>query len=108
MAGDAPPPRRQEDGPPDAFKLFCAFHLGITADDTYQKPTLDGVARRYGMPVDEVQKLLKEYRIDQETIRKARFDLEAAQMDIRVAPAGISRTEIARELYDWYLDTIQE
>ncbi len=93
----------RHDGPPDAFALFCAYHLGITAEDGYQRPHPEEVARRYGMSCDELRKRLAELGLDDSSVRKVRFDLEGAQMDIRVAPEGISRTEIARDLYQDYL-----
>jgi len=37
-------------------------------------------------------------------MRRSRFDLEVAQMDIRGAPHGISRTEIARDLFNDYCE----
>lgn len=93
------------EGPPDGFALFCAYHLGITPDDGYREPRLEEVARRFGMPTDEVVRLLKEHKLDDKTLRASKFDLKGAQLDIRVCPEGISRTETARELYDEYLES---
>lgn len=98
-------PSAIESGPPDAFALFCAYHLGITPDDGYQKPQVEEVARRYSLSVEELEHLLIQFGLDETTIKQSRFDLEGAQMDIRVAPAGISRTETARELFQDYLAT---
>jgi len=83
--------------------LFCAYYLGITSGDGYQKPQVEEVARRFGLTIDSLRGLLRENRLDEETIRKARYDLEGAQYDIRVTPEGISRTEIARDLYEDFL-----
>jgi hypothetical protein len=105
-SGGQESPRRVE-GPPDAFGLFCSYYLGITPDDGYCKPHVDEIARRYGLTVDGLRKLLTEFKLDEESIRRARFDLEGARMDIRVAPEGISRTEIARDLYEDYLEAQQ-
>ena len=96
----------QPGGPPDAFSLFCAYHLGITPEDGYQKPHVDEIARRYGLTVDGLRSLLAEHKIDEASIRGCRFDLEGAQLDIRVAPEGISRIEMARGLYEDLLDTL--
>jgi hypothetical protein len=93
-------------GTPDAFSLFCAYHLGITPEDGYQKPHADEVARRYGLTVDGLRSLLAEHKLDEASIRACRFDLEGAQLDIRVAPEGISRIEMARGLYEDFLDTM--
>jgi hypothetical protein len=93
----------QDNGPPDPFGLFCAYYLGITASDGYQKPQLEEVARRFGMSPKEVRDLLGEHGLDEESVRKVDFDLEGAQLDIRLAPEGISRTEVARDLWQDYL-----
>jgi len=92
----------------DAFGLFCAYHLGISPDDRYQKPNLDEIARRFGTNPEGIRKALVEFKIDEASIRQARFDIEGAQMDIRVAPEGISRVEIARELFSDYMDSRDE
>jgi hypothetical protein len=91
------------DGPPDAFTLFCTYHLGITPTDGYQKPHLEEVARRFSMAPKELRALLGELELDDESVRKLDFDLEGAQLDIRLAPEGISRTEVARDLWQDYL-----
>jgi len=96
----------QLDGPPDGFGLFCAYHLGVTPDDGYQKPTLDETARRYGISIDEAKSLLIEHQLDPDTMSKADYDLEGAKLDVRLAPEGISRIEIARDQYSMYLETM--
>jgi hypothetical protein len=89
----------QEEGPPDAFALFCAYHLGITVSNGYHKPQPDEVARRFGLSPKELKELLKKFDLDEESIRRTDFDLSGAQLDIRVAPEGMSRIEIARDLF---------
>jgi hypothetical protein len=93
----------REEGPPNEFTLFCAYHLGITVADGYQKPQVEDVARRFGLSVEALRELLRENRLDDESVRRTRYDLEGAQYDIRVAPEGISKTEIARDLYEDFL-----
>ncbi len=97
----------RDDGPPDAFAMFCACHLGITPDDGFHEPRLDEVARRYGMKKDELIELLKEYKLDDESVRRAKYDMVGAKMDMRLAPEGISRTESARELYAEYVEAME-
>jgi hypothetical protein len=92
--------REQPEGPPGAFDLFCAYHLGVTADDGYSRPSLDSTARRFGITPEEVKDLLKEYAIDAESIEQTSFDLEGAVLDVKLAPEGISRTEIARDHFE--------
>lgn len=88
------------DGPPDAFTLFCAYHLGITAQDSYQKPQIEEIARRFALESKQLRELLLEYQLDEESLRKLDFDLEGAKMDVRVAPPGISRKAIARDFFE--------
>ena len=87
--------KAQPEGPPDAFALFCAYHLGITPSDGYQNPQLEEIARRFSMSPKEIRQLLGEFQLDDESIRGSDFDLEGAKLDIRLAPEGISRTEVA-------------
>ena len=87
--------------------MFCAYYLGITHNDGFKEPRLDDVARRFGMKPNEVIELLKEHKLDTETLKAIRYDLEGAKMDMRLAPEGISRTESARELYDLYLEQLE-
>ena len=99
-----PVPVEQEEGPPDAFRLFCAYHLGVTIDDGYQKPRTDEVARRFGFSIDELKQQLEELGVDEKALREINFDLEGAKIDIRVAPPGISKTEVAREHFEEFLE----
>jgi hypothetical protein len=100
-----PGPAQPQNGPPDGFALFCAYHLGITPDDGYQRPQVDEVARRYGLSVESLRSLMAQHRVDEASVRSSRFDLEGAQLDIRVAPDGISRYEMARGLYEDFLQS---
>ena len=103
-AATGEPKQRVEEGAPDAFALYCACHLGVTSDDGYHRPHLDEVARRYGMKVDQLQALMLELEVDQKTINKVGFDLQGAQLDVRVAPQGISKTEVARDSFQEFLE----
>ena len=98
----------EEAGRLDAFGLFCAYHLGVTPDDRYMKPNLDEIARRFGTNAEGIRRALLDFRIDEVTVRQADFDLEAAQMDIRVAPEGISRVALARDLFEDFVSVRDE
>jgi len=98
--------RQQPDGPPDAFSLFCSYHLGVTPEDGYQKPSLNETARRFGLAPEEVKQLLTQYGLDPESLARSKFDLEGARLDIRVAPEGISRLEIARDHFAEYQECV--
>ncbi len=95
------------EGEPSAFGLFCAYYLGVTPDDGYQKPSLDETARRYGISHDDVRKLLGEHRLDPDTVKGSSFDLEGAKLDVRLAPEGMSRIEIARDQFNEYLEQLE-
>ena len=84
----------------DPFDLFCAYHLGITADDGYRIQNIHEVARRFGTNAGALRQTLAAYGMDADDIVHSGFDLASAQIDIMVAPAGISRRELARPLYD--------
>jgi hypothetical protein len=84
----------------DAFELFCAYHLGITADDGYRIQNIHEVARRFGTNAAALRQTLAAYAMDADDIVHSGFDLASAQIDIMVAPDGISRRELARPLYN--------
>jgi hypothetical protein len=111
-SGDGRPPRPPQDRPPaprpsssqpspiDAFELFCAYHLGITPDGAYRIQNIHEVARRFGTNAAELRQVLTQYGMAADDIVHSGFDLPSAQVDIMVAPEGISRRELARPLYD--------
>ena len=96
------PPRRDYkilDGI-DPVELFMAYHLGVTADNGYQPQNAHDLARRFRTRPDRINEALRAYEIDAETILNTDFDMSMAQYDIRVAPEGISKRELARQLYE--------
>lgn len=97
---DRPPPSVPPGGDIDPFELFCAYHLGITADGGYRIQNIHEVARRFGTNAAALRQTLAAYGMDAEDLVHSGFDLASAQIDIMVAPQGISRRELARPLYD--------
>ena len=83
----------------DSFELFCAYYLGITPDKRYAPANIHDVARRFGVDAGVIRQALHEHRMDPETMMNVDFDLAMAQVDIQVAPEGIDRVELAKELY---------
>jgi hypothetical protein len=83
----------------EPFALFCAYHLGITEDDSYRFQNIHQVAKRFGTNAGVIKQLLAEFDMDPETIVHSGFDMASAQVDIMLAPEGISRTELARTLF---------
>lgn len=101
----APPPPRSVGATIDAFDLFCAYHLAITPDDGYRIQNIHEVARRFGTNAAELRQVLTDLGMAADDIVHSGFDLPGAQVDIMVAPAGISRRELARPLYDEFRST---
>ncbi len=83
----------------EPFALFCAYHLGITEDDGYRFQNIHHVAKRFGTNAGVIKQLLNDFDMDPETIVHSSFDMASAQVDIMLAPEGISRTELARTLF---------
>ena len=79
--------------------MFCALYLGITETDGWSQPDRGAVARRFDLTPEELDRFLDEHRLNAHEIEHAGFDLESARLDIRVAPEGVSRLELARTLY---------
>lgn len=95
-----PPPNVPPGNAIDPFELFCAYHLGITATGGYHIQNIHEVARRFGINAAALRQTLAAYGMDAEDLVHGGFDLASAQIDIMVAPEGISRRELARPLYD--------
>ena len=84
----------------DAFNLFCAYHLGITSRNQYKFQSIGEVARRFKVDVRAIKRKLTEYGLTTEAINKTGFSIKYAQMDIQVAPEGVSRRELAKYMWD--------
>jgi hypothetical protein len=82
------------------FSVFCALYLGITETDGYADQPRRQVAERFGLSDEDLEAYLGEHRLCADDLESADFDLEGARIDIKVAPEGISRTELARTLFE--------
>lgn len=82
------------------FELFCAYHLGITADDGYRFQNIHDVAKRFNVPSGVIKQLLAEYEMDPDALVNSKFDVASAQVDVMVAPPGVSRREMAKGLFE--------
>ena len=80
----------------DAFTLFCAYHLGITANDGYEFQNVHQVAKRFGVSSGIIKQVLQDLAMDPDRLVNSDFDLSSAQIDVLEVPAGVSRTEVAR------------
>jgi hypothetical protein len=84
----------------EAFDLFCAYHLGITEDGGYRFQNVHQVARRFRTNAGVIRQLLQDFRMDPDVIVHSDFDMADAQVDIMMAPEGMNRVELAREIYE--------
>lgn len=83
----------------EPFPLFCAYHLGITVEGGYRFQNIHQVAKRFGTNAAVIKQVLAEFDMDSDTIVHSAFDMAGAQVDIMLAPDGINRTELARDLF---------
>lgn len=97
-------PSRRGPAPLNAFELFCAYHLGITDDNRYSRPSMKDVTRRFDRTQKEIQRILHKCGLDKGSLRECGFDISLAQLDIRVAPDGIDKREIARTHFEEFVD----
>jgi transposase-like protein len=87
----------------DPFELFCAYHLGITPENTYRFQNVHDVAKRFGVSAAQVRQGLQAYGMDQDSAMDRAFNMTVAQVDIQVAPAGVDLKTVAQMHYEEYL-----
>lgn len=88
----------------NAFELFCSYHLGITPTNGYKKPNIRDVARYFDRSTKEIESALAECGMDNRTAKDVDFDFSLAQLDVRVAPEGIDRKELARPFFEEFVE----
>ena len=84
----------------DEFNLFCAYHMGVTGGNGYKFQSVAEVARRFGTTPAVIKERLADYALEVETLRSCGFEVEFYQLDIKVAPEGVSRRELARTMWE--------
>jgi hypothetical protein len=84
----------------EPFELFCAYHLGITRDKQYKPSNINEVSRRFNSDPATIKQALKEYDMDPGSLFDRDFDMALAQLDIQVAPEGVDRKELAKNIYE--------
>ena len=88
----------------DPFELFCAYHLGISADKTYKMANINQVASRFRVEPSVIHTAVKSYAMDSASLLDLDFDMALAQLDIQVAPEGVDRLELAKGVYEEFLE----
>ena len=81
------------------FTLFCAYHLGITRDEGYSFQSLPQVARRFGIDVASIKQKIEDFGLETKALEALGFEGKYAQMDIEVAPEGVSRIALAQSMW---------
>jgi hypothetical protein len=99
VAHDGPVPPAVADRGISPFALFAACILGVTETDGWKPPNAQDVGRRFGLSPGALPQILRALALDVDSLKQCEFDLVGAQMDVQVAPAGVSRTEVAKGLY---------
>ena len=89
----------------DPFELFCAYHLGISSQNQYRPSNINEVANRFKVDIGTTRQILKEYGMDSASLLDRDFDMALAQLDIQVAPEGVSRTELGRNIFKDFLES---
>lgn len=95
---------KKASGSLDAFTLFCAYHLGIGPNKEYKPTNINEVARRFGQDQGAVKQALKDCSMDSASLLDKDFDMALAQLDIQVAPEGIDKMELAKSIYEDFLE----
>ena len=88
----------------DPFELFCAYHLGISPTNQYRPSNINEVSNRFKLETGVTRQILKEYGMDSAALLDRDFDMAMAQLDIQVAPDGVNRTELARNIFEDFLE----
>jgi hypothetical protein len=90
--------------PLNPFELFVSYYMGVTDDNRYSKPSMGNTARKFSIQPEDVEQALRNCGMDKHTLRDVDYDMSLAQLDVRVAPDGIDKREIARNLFDEFIE----
>lgn len=84
----------------NTFELFCSYHLGLFENNNYRDPSIKQVARLFGRSVDEIRNALDDSGLDDKSVKASGYDVSLARLDLKVAPEGIDKRELAKNLYE--------
>lgn len=99
-----PAPERTEDLKLEPFDLFCSYYLGITPDNRYKKPNVGVLAQQFGCSPNDIELTLRKHGMDKHTLKSVEYDMSLAQLDVRVAPDGLDKRELARPLFEEFCE----
>lgn len=84
----------------NTFELFCSYHLGLFENNDYRDPSIKQVARLFGRSIDDIRRALDVTGLDDATVKATGYDVSLARLDLKVAPDGIDKRELAKNLYE--------
>jgi hypothetical protein len=76
---------------PDAFQLFCRYHLGLDANFRSKHFNLNSVARDFEVLPETIQVLLDEFNMTPELCTHVDYSLAKASADAMVVAMGGNR-----------------
>lgn len=90
-------------GKPDAFELFCFYHLGLDREWRYRFRNVNSAARAYNTTVEQVKAWLVAERIDPETVTSVPYALARAHSEAQILALEGKVEQLpafARRVYD--------
>ena len=84
-------------------ELFCAYHLGLTAEGGYRFQNAHDVADRFGVSATEIARVLGELGLSADAILDTGFDVASAHADVMTAETPAARRELAYKHYERFL-----
>lgn len=84
----------------NAFELFCTYHLGIFENNQYRDPSIKQVARLFKRSIEEIRDALEACGLDDKSVKETGYDLSLSRLDVKVAPDGIDKRELAKNLFE--------
>ena len=78
--------------------------MGISPTNQYRPSNINEVSNRFKLETGVTRQILKEYGMDSAALLDRDFDMAMAQLDIQVAPDGVNRTELARNIFEDFLE----
>jgi hypothetical protein len=80
-------------GRPDAFQLFCRYHLGLDANYRPRHYNLNSVAREFEVLPETIQVLLDEFNMTPELCTHVDYSLPKASADAMVIALAGDRND---------------
>jgi hypothetical protein len=94
----------------DPFELFAAYHLGLGENKRFRPVGIHEISKRFNCHQNDILHLLTLYSMDNKALDRlrGRFEVGWARQDIKAAPEGVDKEEIARDRYRDFLECAVE